>query len=894
MLYTGQFRNRLDQLIQVDILTADDPADTVEIGSDDSGIWFTDDPADIESQVNDSLDTLLLHQATVRLYARDYRADLFTRTCTDAIVNISRDGQLLFAGFVEPMAYSQPFNEESDQIELNCIDCLSALRYSRYADVGAAATDFARVRREAAQKTLLQLLTSSIRPLALAADISGSSAMRLLYDGSKAADDTAAQAYTIFSRLAVSELLLIGDTEDDTWTLEQVVEEILRYLGLHIIQQGTDFYIFSWESVTSGQDIRWHDLLTAGTAVTAAAAVDIATGIAADCDTQISIAEVYNRIQLTCRTSALDRLVSSPLDSGDLTSPFRNKQLYMTEYAADGEGNNAIDAFDAITHDRTTDYDSAAVTDWYLQVKDNPNWRMTDRGTGDLMALHCAGGLRQHTLPNLLATQIGAALLSWGKVENKTGGQDNAPVSKITMTDTLTVSVLGNGSDDTATAQPTPAQLRQATPVAVYEGPVSGGVLSPADDDTVNYIVISGRVALNPVMKLTDNYAAIRSYTPSYDTPVHGEGIRQWGYCTVPSRQNDDGRYYTQRWYEALSPADEPQWDQSALRRLVPFTGTGPQEYEFSYSAIGDSQDHISKVAVLACMLTIGDKCLVETGTQGQPSDFEWRTYKERSLCADDDEYYAQSFTVGFDPKIGDRLIGTEFGIQNNISYRLGLDAEGTAIPIRRSDRLSGRVTFSILGPVNTMWGQVTRRHKTWFRREKWDEDSIPLMAHVDSIVVSDFEIKVYSDNALADTAADSDIVYVSDTDERFVNVRDDIETRIHSALTADERRQLGVTDGLYLGIPTDTTTGLPVTTIRDRNLGRTAKPEQIYVDRAYAMCHEPRILLTQNLEDTAAAAAGPFTLYRHPALPGHTFHVEALSRDLQQATATLRMKSEE
>lgn len=893
MLYTGQFRNRLDQLIQVDILTGSDRTGTVEIGSDDSGIWFTDDPADIESQVGDSLDTLLLHQATVRLYTRSYRADLFTRTCTDATVNISRDGETLFAGFVEPMAYSQPFCEETDQIELNCIDCLAALQYARYADVGAAATDFDRVRREATSRTFLQLLTSSLRPLAQAADISGHSAVRLLYDGSKAADATTAQAYTIFSRLAVSELLLIGDTEDDTWTLEQVVEETLRYLGLHIIQQGTDFYVFSWESVTSGRDIPWHDLLSAQTLTTTPAVVDIATAIAADCDTQISIAEVYNRIRLTCRTQAIDQLVSSPLDSSDLTSPFRNKQLYMTEYAADGEGSSALDAFDAITHDRSTDYDAATVTDWYLQVKDNPHWTMTDQGTGDLIDLHCADGLQQQTLPNLLATQIGAALLSWGKVETKTGGQDNAPVAKITMTDTLTVSVLGNASDDTDTAQPTPAQLRQATPVAVYQGPVSGGVLSPADDDTVNYIVISGRIALNPVMKLTDNYAAIRSYKPSYDTPSHAEGIGQWAYCTVPSRQNDDGRYYTQRWYQATSPTDEPQWDQSALRRLVPFTETGPQEYEFEYSAIGDSQDHISKVAVLACMLTVGDKCLVETGTQGQPSDFEWRTYKERSQCADDDEYYAQSFTVGFDPKIGDKLIGTEFDIQNNISYRLGLDAEGTAIPIRRSDRLGGRVTFRILGPVNTMWGKVTRRHKTWFRREKWNEDSIPLMAHVDSIVVRDFEIKVYSDNALADTAADSDIVYVSDTDEHFVNVRDDIETRIHSALTADERRQLGVTDRLYLGTPVDTLTSLPVTAIRDRNLARTAKPEQLYVERAYAMCHEPRILLTQNLEDTDAAAVTPFTLYRHPALPGRTFHVEALSRNLRQATATIRLNSD-
>ena len=43
---------------------------------------------------------------------------------------------------------------------------------------------------------------------------------------------------------------------------------------------------------------------------------------------------------------------------------------------------------------------------------------------------------------------------------------------------------------------------------------------------------------------------------------------------------------------------------------LIHISDTGPQLYEFKYSAIGDGSDHISKVGVLACMLIIGDKCV--------------------------------------------------------------------------------------------------------------------------------------------------------------------------------------------------------------------------------------------------------------------------------------------
>ena len=127
----------------------------------------------------------------------------------------------------------------------------------------------------------------------------------------------------------------------------------------------------------------------------------------------------------------------------------------------------------------------------------------------------------------------------------------------------------------------------------------------------------------------------------------------------------------------------------------------------------------MSKVAVLACMLIVGDKCVVEKGTQGQVTDFEWRKYKTLEQCADEDEYYQQCFTIGFDPKIGDKIVGSKFDLQNNVSYRLGIDAEGIAIPVRKADGVSGQVRFMILGPVNTLWDVVTRRHRTWFRHTK-------------------------------------------------------------------------------------------------------------------------------------------------------------------------------
>lgn len=320
---------------------------------------------------------------------------------------------------------------------------------------------------------------------------------------------------------------------------------------------------------------------------------------------------------------------------------------------------------------------------------------------------------------------------------------------------------------------------------------------------------------------------------------------------------------------------------------FVPFTDDGPRELEFKYSAIGEGEDHISKVAVLQCMLVIGDMCVVETGTQGQPSDFSWQPFKQRSECRDDDEYYRQSFTVGFDPKLGDFLIGTEYDLQNNIDYTMNVDAKGTAIPIRKADGVSGDVKFTILGPVNTIWGEVTRRHPTFFRHTKWTETDRPLLARVSSIMLKDFTIGVYSDNGLTNNRKDCDIVYLSDTDERTVNDKE-ITFRISSALTTDECSQLGVTDTPNLSTPVElrTKTGVRNVTVN----GILAKAEQHYVSAYYNEYHTPHVLMEQNMQDTGGLVS-LWNTYSHPAMPGKRFRVLGIDRNLEEGSAKLHLK---
>lgn len=915
MYIHGSFLSQQGDTITVHIVTGNDRTQTIEIGTEKADVYFSEDPAEIENEVNDTFDVLLRNSAKIRLLCGNLITNLFSTSCRDAVVNIYKNDTCIFAGFIEPQTLSQPYNDRWDELELNCIDALSALQYSKYKNVGALGVIYAFVKAEAAQRSFYDIATEILQGVTEGLDILGNQNIKFWYDGSKAVDAQTANRYQVLRQLSISDLLFMGDDESDVWQQDEVLEELLKYLNLHIVQDGFNFYIFSWESVKATPDkIIWHDIVANSTKTTAQQAVTIALANVADCDTTISIGDVYNQLLLTAKVEDIESVIESPLDDDLLVSPYIHKQKYLTEYSSDGEGKTAYNAFYAMTHNQKTTYGAGAITDWYVQVMRNKQWTFPMKGNTDIDIVDYFGseGTKQHALPDWLGKAPGAAIMALGSVKMNTANDDNSPTSKVNMTNYLVVSVNGNGVDnDENKTYPSVADIQKNIPYAVYTGNKAGGVFSPSDDKTTNYIVLSGKVILNPIMRQTNTYTNLHNKEWHGGLPI---GLKEneiyvW-HQTVPSRNNGDGRYYTRQYWQAETPDKEVSWHEGADSGFYPYTGEGPEEYEFKYSEVGDGSDKISKVAVLACMLVIGNKCVVEktpdndqgdTDENGKPipytntpedayKNFVWKEFKERSECQSDDEYYQQCFTIGFDPKIGDKLIGQEYDLQKTFSYKLGIDAEGIAIPITKGDKISGQVRFMILGPVNATWDVITRRHPTFFRHTKWGSSSVPLLAHVSSILIKAFEVKVYSDNGLISNGNDdNDIIYMSDTKETFVNKKDDLEFKINSALTAAECAQLGVSNTVKLSTPLNISTGDGVLEVYDRNGNVKAKPEQIYVDSYYTEYHKPRIVMAQKLRDIDNVVS-LFNHYRHEAL-NKEFFVQGIGRNLIEGRADLTLK---
>lgn len=883
MYITGSFVNQQGDTVTVHIVTGADKSEVLEIGSESSGLYFTDDPAETVSEVNDTFDHLLRQSATIRLLSRNFIPDFFSTSCRNAVVNIYKGDVCIFAGFIEPQTYSQPYNEVYDEIELNCIDALSALQYSKYKDVGALGVLYDVVKSEAAQRPLLDIMQEVLKGVVTGIDIVGGHTMQYLYDGSKAVDGDESNRYSVFSQMSISELLFLGDEEDDVWQQDKVLEEILRYLNLHIIQDGFTFYIFSWETVKGLDPITWRDIVSGSEFTTIRDTVSISMDNVTDCDTTISIGEVYNQLLLTCNIESVENVIESPLDADGLTSPFLYKQKYMTEFMITGaEGNVISDRYiiaDFIklvegAGETMVNNGKAKIVDWYMQVKSHKGWKFRVNGQLDTMENIYASGSHQEDALNLISTSgMGACLVSLGSVEH-TWANWQEKVPTVSMADCLvltnfwydTGSIDFTEEEEAANVESMNAMFDACRPFAEYIGGVPLGSLSPSDDGEANYIVFTGKVILVPVVNVSQRYSYI-------DEDSQGQDL-------APQPCDDGKRYYTQAFHSVQTPQRDPDAVDYGTEDLgyTPFVAGVNKQYKLEGF---DSRG----MAVLACMLVIGDKYLAETPrTPISPGiNYEWRPYKKREQCNDDDEYYAQCFYIRTEAKNGGYVVNEELEVLNTVDLSMGLDVEGMAIPITKADALTGDIEFKILRPVDTLYyaGSISGN---------WGSGAKPthVMRHVTSVVIKDLEVKVHTPST-ADVSQGNDIIYMSDTDERYVNRKDDLEFKISSALTLSECQTLGVSTNIKLSTPINIATNNGVLSIYDHARQEQAKAEQFYVDSYYNEYHVPRVIMEQKLLDVGDTV-GLFHHYRHKAL-NKDFFVQGISRNLIEGRADLTLK---
>lgn len=862
MLITGQFRNVENKLITVNIKTPNDLAKIKTIGED--GLYFSGDPIEITTDNDDLFNVLVRKQATINLVTKEYLGDiLFANNARDITVEITNeDDEILFAGYVDPNTYSQPFTHPLDEFSITCIDWLSTLQYYNYKNT--TINTFADNLSSADLVSFYDIIKTAFEDF----DYNG-----IFYDMSKGISSD--RVSHILKDISVSENVFYGEDFDDVMTYEDVFTQILQYLNLHIRQEGKNVYIYDWQTIRNVTQ-QWVNIDTDTSVTNTIQLMDITSDIHSDSDTNISIDEVYNQIQITDNLDDIETVIESPLDDDALESPFTNKQLYMTEYSCTGSTSdfNKLMKGDTVTSEWK-------ITDWFIRYMNNPNWKLwwnNKNLVNDYLEKDGNGKYKNQWKMAKFAYEHNFCpiILSMGSADRKSS-DDDEPTSKIDMTTCMYFTINGNELDAEANVFPQDDDVKNAQSMIEYYGGTS--LFSPSDDETTNYLVFSGKLIYQPI---TYQSGAEHPQKTALTASIMKNGIKDSGILDLVDkmpdydgtggiwsqvgitrnkvhRDGEDGsRYYGRRFHSYTYP-------NSTVDMGTDYTGVQPYKkneknngFKFNYSAKWDGTDKVKKLSVLECELIIGNKRLVEYNIKEDgSSEFGWYEIgKEPTITFTDTDgttstYQLTTFSLGVNPAIGDYIIGEEFDIQNTVEHTMNIDAEGTAIPIKKSDNLNGAVIFRVLGPINSMWNEITRRHPSFWRHTKYYDNWHWVLAHTQNIIIKDFECKVYSDAAGASpTDDDNDLIYLSNETDKYINKKDDIEFEIITQLTSDECLEKGISTNININCATLTDSKSPLLTIYNNLTQETAKPEEHYVDQYYREYSTPKMLVEMSIHN--------------------------------------------
>lgn len=891
MYIHGEFRDKDNNRIEVKILNGDRSEEMV-IGED--GLFFTDDPVTIEQENDDTFNTIITKSASINLLTNQYiGGELFADNARSVKVVIEKNSVTQFMGYVEPNSFNQPYTSPLDEFTINCVDCLATLSYynysytklSNYKDKKASASTvtFKQLITDALEpfKELATLQTIMVNPNIYVMDIKGTTANRkaMLYDD-----------------LSVSELNFYGDDFDDIWTYEDVINEVLQYTNMHVIQSNGDFYIFDWDGLKN-QITGWFNLSNGSTYRTTSKTINLTSDMHSDSDTNITVSDVYTQVQVKCDLKDQEDIIESPLSSDSLVSPWRSKNIFMTEYISEGEGNRAYNAFKNMVLGNSTDYEQAKKIDWYLQVVDNPSWKInTFNGSTiqETLPSTCPSGVswkNQYLVPKYLKENpLSPCIFRMGSIEQNYGGtKDNSPKSKLDMSNYLYISVNGNETDTEANVKPSSSDIQKHSKMLEYVGNQGGGMFSPTDDATTNYLVFSGKMLLQPIQKETD------TFQNCYDNLLANKMNNVFPYYwhkTVPSDNNGDGRYYIRKWYKQYEDGDgDSQYLKNELS-LHPWTKDKASHLcKYNYTAAWDGTDKYKKLPILECELIIGNKRLIEKDIDiyGN-STFEWVTIGNEPTVNDEDgqSYKLTTFSLGVDPKIGDYIIGDEFSLQNTVTFKMNIDTEGTAIPIKKDDALSGAVIFRILGPINLTWNDITRRHPSFWRHTKYYSNTKFILSHLENIIIKDFECKIYTDNGGNDQLnEDNDLIYLSTENEQFINKKDDIEFKFITQLSSEECLSKGIKNTVNLNSIINNNTNLPLTVLYNGLTADSAKPEEHFINSVYKEYSRPKIMMESTLKNDVC---NWLYIYNSKVLR-KKFYTIKINQNLKDNTATITLR---
>ncbi|WP_299230237.1 hypothetical protein [uncultured Bacteroides sp.] len=232
---------------------------------------------------------------TISVLTDSILTDLYTGKINDVMVKIYKNEELFWMGFLTPNLYSSEYQTSLDLLQLEFIDVVSNLENIKYSSSGNGVNSFYNIITDALSKIDEGHIINSI----------------YLHKSLSIDDDQ-----DILNSLYIQERNFYDEGKEPQ-TCKSVIEDILRYLGMSLIQYKDSYILLDYESLKKGYyDFIKYDLIE-NTISSASFQEDKRTiseiGIYNNQAT-ISMGDIYNQISIVANNNPINDLLPDLFD----------------------------------------------------------------------------------------------------------------------------------------------------------------------------------------------------------------------------------------------------------------------------------------------------------------------------------------------------------------------------------------------------------------------------------------------------------------------------------------------------------------------------------------------------------------------------------------------------
>lgn len=296
MKYTGQFRDINENLYTVNIITDNDTSTskTVTLG-------ITPFVTEVETSEEHLYKPCKYSSATIRMINDDYSFDLYSAKAQENKVTLTdKDNVIRWIGYTTPNLYSMGYENEVEEIEIECIDALSTLQYYKYKPINGT-------------KQIVSI-ENIINKILMKCNAYTHYYISNATQYSSTANDC------LSSKLYISEQNFF-DEDNEPMTMQEVLEEICMYLNVTCIADGTNVYFLDYDAIKN--NINTYYKFTVGSnskeLVTLQQSKAIEGSDYIENGGQISLDNVYNKVTVKDSLYSFDSVIPSIWNEKDLS-----------------------------------------------------------------------------------------------------------------------------------------------------------------------------------------------------------------------------------------------------------------------------------------------------------------------------------------------------------------------------------------------------------------------------------------------------------------------------------------------------------------------------------------------------------------------------------------------